>query len=246
MSSVLFSSCEDYFPVKLEQVIFCVKGVISPLLSNLYLNEVDKMLEKAIETTRYKQYTAVQYARWADDIVILVEGHPNHDWIVKAVIKRLREELEKLRVEINEEKTRMVDLRKGESFGFLGFEFRRTRSRSGRWMPLRTPRAKKRTALLRKLKAVFRRYRSQPVERVIAVINPILRGWVNYFAYGHSGRCFSYIRNWVEKKIRRHLAHARKRRGFGWKRLSRRWLYDGLGLLDGYRVRYRPRKVALV
>ena len=51
--------------------------------------------------------------------VILVEGHPNHDWIVKAVIKRLREELGKLRVEINEEKSRIVDLRKGESFGFL-------------------------------------------------------------------------------------------------------------------------------
>ena len=37
------------------------------MLSNLYLNEVDKMLEKAIETTRYKQYTAIQYARFADD-----------------------------------------------------------------------------------------------------------------------------------------------------------------------------------
>jgi RNA-directed DNA polymerase len=62
-----------------------------------------------------------------------VEGHPNHDWIVKAVIKRLREELDKLRVEINEEKSRIVDLRKGESFGFLGFEFRRVRSLKGAW-----------------------------------------------------------------------------------------------------------------
>jgi RNA-directed DNA polymerase len=42
-------------------------GVISPILSNIYLNEVDKMLERAIETTRYKQYAAVQYARFADD-----------------------------------------------------------------------------------------------------------------------------------------------------------------------------------
>ena len=54
-------------------------GVISPLLSNLYLNEVDKMLEKAIETTRYKQYAAVQYARFADDVVILVDSHPRHE-----------------------------------------------------------------------------------------------------------------------------------------------------------------------
>jgi len=75
-------------------------GVISPLLSNLYLNEVDKMLERATETTRYEQYTAVQYARFADDLVILVDFHPRHDWIVPAVVRRLREELGKLRVEI--------------------------------------------------------------------------------------------------------------------------------------------------
>src|SRR5208337_1199684 len=65
-------------------------GVISPLLSNLYLNEVDKMLEKASEATRYQRYTAVQYARFADDLVILVDFHPRHDWLVKAVGKRLR------------------------------------------------------------------------------------------------------------------------------------------------------------
>jgi RNA-directed DNA polymerase len=213
-------------------------GVISPMLSNLYLNEVDKMLEKAMETTRYKQYTAVQYARWADDIVILVEGHPNHDWIVTAVIKRLREELEKLRVEINEEKSRMVDLRKGESFGFLGFEFRRVRSKKGSWRPQYTPKIKNRTALTGKLRDIFRRFQSQPVGRVIELINPILRGWVNYFAVGHSSQCFSFIKDWVEKKIRRHMMRARNRKGFGWKRWSKQWLYSVLGLFNGYRVCY--------
>jgi len=213
-------------------------GVISPMLSNLYLNEVDKMLEKAIETTRYKQYTPIQYARFADDMVILVEGHPNHDWIVKAVIKRLREELEKLRVEINEEKSRIVDLRKGESFGFLGFEFRRVRSKKGSWRPQYTPKMKNRTALTGKLRDIFRRFQSQPVGRVIELINPILRGWVNYFAVGHSSQCFSFIQDWVEKKIRRHMMRARKRKGFGWKRWSKQWLYNVLGLFNGYRVCY--------
>jgi RNA-directed DNA polymerase len=193
-------------------------GVISPLLSNVYLNEVDKMLERAKEVTRQGRWMNVEYARFADDLVVLVDAHPRQAWLRKAVEKRLREELAKLQVEVNEEKSRKVDLQQGESFGFLGFEFRRIRSRRGRWMPLYTPRGKKRTALLRKLKLIFRNYRSQPVKGLIEEINPILRGWVNYFAVGHSSRCFSYIRDWVEKKIRCHLARARQRPGFGWKR----------------------------
>src|SRR5882724_4121181 len=104
-------------------------GVISPLLSNVYLTEVDRMLEKAIVTTRRGEYTYVQYARFADDLVILIDSHSWHDWLVKAVGKRLREEVAKLQVEINEEKSRIVDLAKGGSFTFLGFEFRRILSR---------------------------------------------------------------------------------------------------------------------
>ena len=211
-------------------------GVISPVLSNLYLNEVDRMLGRAIEVTRRKQYTNIQYARFADDLVILVDSHSRHGWLLKAVDKRLREELRKLRVEVNEEKSRIVDLRKGESFGFLGFEFRLVRSRKGRWRPRYTPKVKKRTALLAKLREIFQRNASQPVSRVIEQINPILRGWVNYFAVGHSSRCFAFIQNWVEKKIRRHLMRARKRKGFGWKRWSTKWLYQTLGLFNHYRV----------
>jgi RNA-directed DNA polymerase len=214
-------------------------GVISPVLSTVYLNEVDKMLEKAIETTRCGQYTQVQYARFADDLVILISSHPNQDWVVRAMEKRLREELAKLKVEINEEKTRMVNVSKGESFGFLGFEYRLVRSRKGKWRAHFVPKMKKRTALLRKLKAIFQRFVSQPVSRVIEEINPILRGWVNYFAVGHSTRCFSYIKQWVEKKIRRHLMRARGRKGFGWKRWSTKWLYDKLGIFNGYRVSWQ-------
>ena len=216
-------------------------GVISPLLSNLYLNEVDQMLERAKETTRNGRYTYIEYARYADDLVILVDAYPRHDWLLRAADKRLREELAKLHVEINEEKSRIVDLGQGESFGFLGFEFRRVRSRQGAWRPNYAPRLKKRTALLRKLRDIFRRFQSQPIGRVVALINPILRGWVQYFAAGHSSRCFSYIKDWVEKKVRRHLMRARGLRGFGWDRWSRRWLYDRLGLFDGYRVSRPPK-----
>ena len=177
------------------------------------------------------------------DLVILIDGYRRHAWLLRAVRQRLREEFAKLRVEINEEKSRIVDLSKGESFGFLGFEFRRVRSLRGRWRPHYVPKLKKRTALVRKLKQIFRRFQSQPIGRVIELINPILRGWVNYFAVGHSSRCFSFIRDWVEKKVRRHLMRARKLRGFGWKRWSRRWLYQELGLYDQYRVqRFQPRR----
>ena len=213
-------------------------GIISPLLSNLYLTEVDQMLERAKAVTRHERWTAVEYARFADDLVILVDSHPRQLWLRQAVEKRLREELAKLQVEVNEEKSRKVELKQDESFGFLGFEFRRIRSRRGRWMPLLLPKGKKRAALLGKLKEIFRASRSQPVVGVIEKINPILRGWVKYFAIGHSSRCFSYVRYWVDKKIRRHLAMACKRQGFGWKRWSREWLYGTLGLFSEYRVSY--------
>jgi RNA-directed DNA polymerase len=220
-------------------------GVISPLLSNLYLNEVDRMLERAKEFTRNGKYTYIEYARFADDLVILIDAYKRHDWLIGAVEKRLREEFDKLQVEINDEKSRIADLGRGESFGFLGFDFRYTRSfLRGVWRPYYTPKLKKRTALVRALKEVFRRHRSQPIERVINLINPVLRGWVNYFAVGHSSECFSFIKDWVEKKVRRHLAHAQKRQGFGWKRWNRRWLYDTLRLFNGYRVRRDMLKVA--
>jgi RNA-directed DNA polymerase len=212
-------------------------GVLSPLLSNLYLNEVDRMLERAQEVTRRGPYTYLEYARFADDVVILVGAHAQQDWLLKALNQRLREELAKLQVDINEDKSRLVDLAKGESFGFLGFDFRRMRSLQGKWRPHYPPKLKRRTALLRKLKDIFRRFVSQPVGRVVQLINPVLRGWVNYFAIGNAGRCFTFVKDWVEKKVRRHLMRARNRPGFGWKRWSRRRLYAELGLFNQYHVR---------
>jgi RNA-directed DNA polymerase len=211
-------------------------GVISPLLANIYLNEVDGMLERAREVTREGEYTRVQYARYADDLVILVDGHWRQAWLRKAVSRRVREEFAKLDLRVNEEKSRLVDLTKGEAFGFLGFTIRRLRSKRGKWWARVTPAVKQRTALLRKLKEEFRRLDSQPVERVIAVINPILRGWVNYFRVGHASRCFAFVQEWVEKKVRRHLMRARGRSGFGWKRWSRAWIHAALGLFHEYRV----------
>jgi RNA-directed DNA polymerase len=213
-------------------------GVISPLLSNIYLNEVDKMLERAKEVTSKGRFTYIEYARFADDLVVLVDGFRKWEWLLNAAYKRLVEEFEKLDVQMNQEKTRIVDLSRDETFSFLGFDYRRVKTRRGVWGVRVTPRMKARTALLQKLKDVFRRHQSQPVDRVIYLINPILRGWVNYFRVGNSSECFGYIKDWLEKKIRRHLMYARKRRGFGWNRWSRAWFYDTLGLFNDYGVRY--------
>jgi len=220
-------------------------GVISPLLANVYLNEVDKMLEKAKAVTRQGRYGSIEYARFADDLVVLVDGHSRWDWLLKAAYRRLLEELAKLDLQINVEKTRVVDLTKGESFGFLGFDFRRAKTRNGKWGVRFTPKMKARTELLNELKEVFRNFQSQPVQKAIEIINHKLRGWVNYFRIGHSSRCFGYVKDWVEKKVRRHMMRAKKRKGFGWDRWSREWLYKNLGLYGDYKVRYYRRPKAL-
>ena len=211
-------------------------GVISPLLANIYLNEVDKMLEKAKEVTRQGKYINIEYVRFADDIVILVNDY--YKWLTEAAYRRLIAELAKLKVKVNSDKTKVVDLTRKDIFSFLGFVYRRVKTRKGKWAVVFIPKIKARTTLLRKLKDIFARFVSQPVSRIIYLINPILRGWVNYFRIGHSSKCFGYVKGWVEKKIRRHLQRARKRHGFGWNRWSSAWLYNTLGLYNDYRIRY--------
>ena len=196
------------------------------------------MLEKAREVTRTGKYTHLEYARFADDVVILIDGHQKWDWLVQAVKQRLQEELAKLGVEINQEKTKIVNLAKGERFSFLGFDFRQQITLKGKKAAFYTPTIKARTSLTSKIKDILKRSRSQPIKGVIEEINPILRGWTNYFRIGNSSDSFGYIQNWVEKKIRRHLMRSCKRKGFGWKRWSSQWIYAVLGLYKDYQIRY--------
>ena len=81
------------------------------------------MLEKAKEKTYREPYTKLEYARFADDQVVLINWHPSNKWLVEAVKRRIKEELAVLQVELNEEKSRVVDLTKGESFTFLDTTF---------------------------------------------------------------------------------------------------------------------------
>ena len=154
------------------------------------------MLEKAKRTTNGDGYMHIEYARWADDIVILIDGFHKWKWLEIGAYKRLQEELEKLDVALNKEKTKIVDLEKRETFDFLGFTFRGQRSKNGKWWPKKVPKKEARKKILRKLKEIFRRYQSQPTPKLIETINRILKGWVNYFRVGHSSRCFGYVEDW--------------------------------------------------
>jgi RNA-directed DNA polymerase len=219
-------------------------SVLSPLLSNIYLNEMDKMLERAKETTREGKYTHVEYARFADDVVILVDGHPKWDWLWAGINKRLREELNKLQVHINEEKTRQLDLIKGDSFGFLGFDFRRLKTKTGKWRVNYQPKMQARSKVIEKIRDVFQRFESQPLKRVRDLINPILRGWVQYFKIGNSSKVFGYVKDWLTRKIRRHLMKAKGKQGFGWKQWSTKGLYAVYNIYSDFKV--SPRKVVPV
>ena len=100
------------------------------------------------------------------------------DWLWRGVNKRLREELNHLQVHINKEKTKHLDLAEGESFGFLGFDFRRLKTRTGKCGVYYQPKMQARAKLIDKIRDVFQQHVSQPLTRVRDLINPILRGWV--------------------------------------------------------------------
>lgn len=207
-------------------------GVLSPLLANIYLNEIDKMLEKAGRVTG-----SVSYARYADDLVVLV--YPG-EWVNK-VNRRLLEEFEKIEVQLNEEKSKIVNMEKG-SFQFLGFEFSMVKAKNGKCRPNYKPNKKARKTLLEKLKNQFKVYRSSSLERLVAAINPILRGWVNYFRVGNSEKVFRFIRDWVNKKLRRHMMRKKQKKGFGWKRWSKEELIKITGIYNDYKIRFLRQK----
>jgi RNA-directed DNA polymerase len=153
---------------------------------------------------------------------------------------RIRHEAGTIGVQINEEKTCTVRMTTPDaSFAFLGFDFRWKRSaKTGTAYPYTTPRSKKVTELQTRVRAELTRNRHLAVADVVARINPIVRGWVNYFRIGNSSRAFGKVRQYVEKRVRRFAAKQRKRHGYGWKRWSREVVYGQWGVYDDYQIRY--------
>lgn len=180
-------------------------GPLSPLLSNLYLTRIDWMFEKARIQTQENGYDEINYHRWADDIVILINSHQSKEWIVAKAKKRLKEELNNLHVTLNQEKTHEAYLDKQESFSYLGFNFRKTVGRNGKSFVLMIPKKNAQIKVRKKIKETIMNNRFLSMKDIIKFINPILTGWVNYYRVGHSSKVFSNIRDYVEKCIRRLL-----------------------------------------
>jgi len=111
------------------------------------------------------------------------------------VQEQLRQHLATLQVQVNAEKTRVVNTLQGEAFSFLGFDFRRVLNRRQQPYVLLTPRKKARLAIKAEIRQIMRESGAQPVPAIIQRINPVLAGWVHYFRVANSNRAFGEVRD---------------------------------------------------
>ena len=218
-------------------------GPFSPLAANIYLNELDWFFDAIRRKTAEGEFEAVNYHRFADDIVITVSGHHTKRGWAERALQRLQEQITPLGVELNLEKTKMVNTLNGEAFGFLGFDLRRVRKQSGDGhFILLTPKKKARKAVKAKVRDIIARGGATPAAEVVKRINATLAGWVTYFRVGNSSRAFSEVRDYVEMKVRTLLTRRKRRRkrSVGWRRWSNEYLYEVLGLYWDWKIQPLP------
>lgn len=182
-------------------------GVISPLLSNLYLHWFDKVFCRSSEAAKAK----ARLVRYADDFVVLAPRY------VGPELKRfIEDKLENwLGLEINREKTRVVNLKeKGASLDFLGFTFRYHDDLQGRgWRYLNVSPSvkalKKEREKLREMTGPGQCF--QPIPQVIQKLNRQLDGWANYFRFGYPRVAFRQINSYVRERLTQHLRRRSQR-----------------------------------
>ncbi len=188
-------------------------------------------------------YEAVNYHRFADDIVITVSGHHTKRGWAERARQRLQEQFALIGVELNLEKTKVVDTLKGEAFGFLGFDLRRIRKRKREgYFVLMTPKKKARQAVKAKVRDIIAHGGATPMPAIVKQINATLAGWFNYFRVGNASRAFSEVRDYTEMKVRTLLTRRKRRRksSVGWRRWSNEYLYNVLGLYWDWKIQPLP------
>ncbi len=202
-------------------------GVISPLLANIYLNKLDR-----IWAARCSSLGVL--VRYADDFVAMCRTES----AAKEALRRIGLVMNRLGLKLHPEKTRMVDLRRGkESFVFLGCTIRKKRSIQRnprrhfmqRWP---SPKAMKRIRE-RVHEMTDSRHSGKDVKQIIATLNPVLRGWGNYFRSGNAERKFNQLDSYVYCR----LAQWMGRRGGQRVQRMEKWTHDRFVDMGLYRLR---------
>lgn len=200
-------------------------GVISPLLGNIYLNILDRIWERK----QLEEKCKARLIRYADDVVILCKG----DTTVPFTL--LQKILGKLNLTLNENKTQIRNARK-EKFGFLGFQVGIAKGRqSGKHFPLVEPSDKAMKSIKQKIKFYTRRDMNPvPINEIVKRLNETVRGWSNYFHYGHGHRQLKKVKYYMEESLRLHLRYRHKliNRGAAYQRFPRKYIYNYLNLYE--------------
>jgi len=204
-------------------------GVISPLLSNIYLHVLDRIWEDRCAPLG----TLVRYA---DDFVVMCDTTA----AVEEAHRRVSAVLTRLGLELHPEKTRLVDLSRGrEGFDFLGCHLHKRlsgpiweRQRRRVYYLHRWPSQRAMTRVRARIRGLTARsHCHEDLRRVIAAVNPVLRGWAQYFRTGNAADKFAELDTYVEERLRGLLlkragSRLRAGRAAAW----RRPFFEALGL----------------
>jgi RNA-directed DNA polymerase len=167
-------------------------SALSPLLANLYLHGLDRLMSEA----------GIRYVRFADDFVALCRTRQEADAVLRAIQAWVMQN----GLQLHPEKTRVGHcVEKGQGFEFLGYRFEAGR----RWV-----RPKSRKALRDKIREKTGRTRSGSLETIIKELNPLLKGWFGYFRHAHRST-FRDVDGFVRRRLRALLRKREKRPGFG-------------------------------
>jgi len=198
-------------------------GVISPLLANIYLNNIDKGWKPLNNSARL--------IRYADDLVIMTKYHSEE------IMAKLEETVTHLQLRLKQSKTRILNAEQ-EPFDFLGFTFIKALKRGSK--DKRTayfyPSHKAENAIRRRVRQIVDYRRPVKVEQLVKELTPVLRGWVNYFRIANSSEKFGKAKFYVAQRIRKFMRRRRQKAGYGYKQYPDTYLYPKLGLYNDYRV----------
>lgn len=195
-------------------------GVISPLLANIYLNALDRYWTNNRLAERGQDAHLIRYA---DDFVILCSNNP------KKYYNYAKRRISKLGLTLNEDKTRIVHA--SEGFDFLGYTLRKGKSlKTGKYKTYYYPSRKSMKAIKGKIKDITQHGQHLKLSEVVEKLNPILRGWANYFKSGNSKQHFKSIDNYVTYNLTIMLRKKYKKPVKGWREHLPAWYYDYFGL----------------